>query len=360
MRNVVLIARSTLYTVPGGDTVQLCQTAKYLAMHGYDADIILTNEKPDHQKYHLIHFFNITRPADILYHLKQARVPVVLTPILIDYSEYDRGQRKGIAGTLLRSFPPAMTEYVKTMGRWVRGKDRLRSVSYLWKGQERSIRSILERTDLLLPNAVTEELLIRKKYGYGKASAVIPNGIDPELFQPRPDIPKEAELVICAARIEGIKNQLNLIKALNHTRYTVVLIGRSAPNQPDYYKACRTAAAQNIQFHDHLPQEELAKLYARASVHVLPSWYETCGLSSLEAAAMGCKIVITDKGFTRDHFGDEAFYADPGDPLSIRAAVDQAATATIRTAFQQRILKTFTWPEAARQTASAYDKILSA
>jgi len=39
--------------------------------------------------------------------------------------------------------------------------------------------------------------------------------------------------VLCIARIEGIKNQLNLIKALNDTEFNVLLIGSHAPNQKD-------------------------------------------------------------------------------------------------------------------------------
>ncbi|MBK7308934.1 MAG: glycosyltransferase [Chitinophagaceae bacterium] len=55
-------------------------------------------------------------------------------------------------------------------------------------------------------------------------------------------------------------------------------------------------AAGNIVFAGRLTQTALANYYARARVHVLPSWFETCGLSSLEAAAMGCNIVITARG----------------------------------------------------------------
>ena len=41
------------------------------------ADIKLTNEKIDYSKYDLLHFFNITRPADILYHLEKSSLPPI-------------------------------------------------------------------------------------------------------------------------------------------------------------------------------------------------------------------------------------------------------------------------------------------
>ena len=53
---------------------------------------------------------------------------------------------------------------------------------------------------------------------------------------------------------------------------------------------------------------------------------------------MGCNIVITEKGFTREYFGDDAFYCEPGDPESIYNAVENAAQSDCRIALQQKIL----------------------
>ena len=99
--------------------------------------------------------------------------------------------------------------------------------------------------------------------------------------------------------------------------------------------------------------------YRKAKVHVLPSWHETCGLSSLEAAAMGCNIVITEKGFTREYFGDDAFYCEPGDPESIFNAVENAAQSECHTELQQKILHHYTWQQAAASTLIAYQNSLS-
>jgi len=41
---------------------------------------------------------------------------------------------------------------------------------------------------------------------------------------------------------------------------------------------------------------------------VLPSWFETTGLSSIEAGVMGCNIVITDK-VMQEYFSHHAFTA---------------------------------------------------
>ena len=197
-------------------------------------------------------------------------------------------------------------------------------------------------------------------FGIRKNYSVVPNGIDDRLYIPSNPQIKDTNLVISAARIEGRKNQLNLIKALNNTRFTLLLTGLPAPNQRKYYEECKSIASGNIIFCGRVPIETLLEYYQKAKVHVLPSWHETCGLSSLEAAAMGCNIVITDKGFTREYFGDDGFYCDPESPASIYTAVEAAATTDTRSALQQKIFQQYTWKQAALHTLQAYQNILSA
>ena len=356
---VAFITRSTLYSVPGGDTEQIVQTARFLKTMGIGVDLFLTTDKIDYSAYDLLHVFNITRPADILFHLSKSNKPVVVSTILVDYTEYDKYHREGLPGIFLRMFPSHAYEYVKTIARWILKKDSLQSKSYLWKGQQKSIREILQKASLLLPNSETEYQKIEELYGIKKNYAVIHNGIDDDVFTPSKKIDKENKLILSAARIEGRKNQLNLIRALNNTTYTLLLTGLPAPNQRKYYDECRKEAANNIIFCGRVPLETLIEYYSKAKVHVLPSWHETCGLSTLEAAAMGCNIVITDKGFTREYFGNDAFYCDPGNPESIYKAVETAAQSGCPEQLQKKIRKQYTWQKAAADTLDAYKKTIS-
>jgi glycosyltransferase involved in cell wall biosynthesis len=350
---VALITRSTLYSIPGGDTVQAVQTASHLTDLGVDAQICLSNEYIAYPDYDLLHFFNLTRPADILYHSKKANKPFVVSTILCNYSEYDKNHRKGI-GALFTYLPADSIEYIKTMARWLLGKDYLASIAYTWKGQRKSIIEILKNAKLILPNSESEYKRVNKNYKSAVKYRVIPNGINPALFEFDDTVEKDDSLVLCVARIEGIKNQANLIKALNNTSFRLLIIGAAAPNQLNYYNECKAVAAGNITFINHIPQHELVKYYQQAKVHVLPSWFETTGLSSIEAAIMGCSIVITDKGDTREYFGDDAFYADPASPNSILQAIKKAANAPLNNNIRTKILKQFTWQQAAKQTLKAY------
>ena len=357
---IAFITRSTLYTVPGGDTVQVWQTTRFLRELGVEADICLTDDKIDYSRYDLFHFINITRPADILFHTSKTGKPFVVSPVLIDYSEYDKHHRKGISGFVLRRLSANSNEYVKTIARWLAKKDKMRSKSYLFKGQQKSIKYILERAAMLLPNSEAEYKKLEEEFGIKKEYTVVPNGIDGQLFSPDETIAKDDTVVLCAARIEGIKNQLNLIKALNNSKYTLLLVGSAAPNQQAYYEECRKTAADNIVFHDRVSQEELANYYKRAKVHALPSWFETCGLSSLEAAAMGCNLAITEKGYTREYFGNDAFYCDPADPGSIFTGIETAAKSNCNKSLQEKIFNQYTWQRSAAITLQAYKKIIPA
>jgi glycosyltransferase involved in cell wall biosynthesis len=359
MMRVAFITRSTLYTVPGGDTVQVLQTAAHLAEIGVDVEVKLSNEEICYEDFDLLHFFNLTRPADILYHSQKANKPFVVSTILCNYSEYDKHQAKGLRA-LIGFLPANSIDYIKTVARWLLGKDHLSGKNYLWMGQRKSIQKVLQQAALILPNSLSEHHRIIKQYTCSAKFRVVTNGIDPKLFSRDIELGRDKNLVLCVARIEGIKNQLNLIKALNNTGFTLMLIGSHAPNQLAYYNRCRAIAAGNIRFISHVPQQELVKYYSAAKVHILPSWFETTGLSSIEAAAMGCNIVITDKGDTREYFADDAFYCDPGQPQSILAAVQKASEAKFDEGFRRKILKQFTWQQAAIQTYNAYQLAYSA
>ena len=350
---VAFITRSTLYSAPGGDTVQVVQTAAHLTGLGVSVQILLSNQRIAYADFDLLHFFNLTRPADILFHSRKAKKPFVVSTILCSYTEYDKNHRKGL-GVLFTYLPADSIEYIKTMARWLLGKDHLASKAYTWKGQRKSVLEILNSAKLILPNSESEYRRVNTNYLSKVNYRVIPNGINPALFNYDNSVIKDETLVLCVARIEGIKNQINLIKGLNNTRFRLLLIGAAAPNQDGYYNQCKAIAAGNITFINHIPQHELVKYYQQAKVHVLPSWFETTGLSSVEAAVMGCNIVITDKGDTREYFGDDAFYSNPSLPGSILQAVEKAGKAPFNNNLRQKILEKYTWQQAATQTLKAY------
>ncbi|HXB90700.1 MAG TPA: glycosyltransferase family 4 protein [Puia sp.] len=360
---VLLIARASLYRNRGGDTIQILKTAEYLRKLGVEADVRLTDEPIDYSGYQLLHFFNIIRPADILKHITASGKPYVVSPVFVDYSESDAQTRKGPLKLLFTCFSEDRIEYFKVLARWLFNGERIMSPSYLFYGQRGSVRRIIRGAVLLLPNSDNEYRRLFRRYRTGSSYRVIPNGIDPVLFSPpeHPSVPvRENDLVLCAGRIEGIKNQLNLIRAVNGSSFRLLLVGAPAVNQRAYYEKCRREAGPAISFVGAVPQEELLDYYNRARVHVLPSWFETTGLSSLEAAAMGCSIVITDRGDTSEYFGDQAIYCDPASPASILEALKRAAGTGPSEELRKKILSHYTWRQTADKTFEAYKEMLDA
>jgi glycosyltransferase involved in cell wall biosynthesis len=356
--NILFISRSTLFSGAGGDTVQIMKTAEYLRLTGYRVDVRLCTEKIDYTAYDLIHFFNIIRPADILQHIFLSGKPYVVSTIYVDYSEYELRVRHGLARLLFRCFSPDQVEYLKVMARRWKNGERIVSARYVWWGHRRSVRYIIRHAACLLPNSHSEYRRLADHYREQHLYYVVPNAIDPSIFVlPEDDKERDALLVLCVGRIEGLKNQLNLIRALRGTAFTLFIIGSSSANHSGYFEKCRREAGDNVRFIGAIPQEELVRYYASAKVHVLPSWFETTGLSSLEAAAMGCNLVITEKGDTREYFGDHAWYCDPASPASILAAVQGAAMAKRQDALVEKVPKLYTWRAAAAATSRAYEEI---
>lgn len=356
---VAFISRATLYSTPGGDTKQLDMTANYLRQMGVNVDVCLTNQPIDYSKYDLLHFFNIIRPADILGHVEKAKKPFVISTIFLDYGEFEKNTRSGMMSWLNRIFSEDQIEYIKAIARWIKNGEKIGSNKYLLWGHRKSVQYLAKHAGILLPNSENEYARFVKKYGIAQFYRVIPNGIDNNVAaKVSRKNPKYENVILCVARIEGRKNQLNLIRALNNTAYKVYIHGKPSPNNIGYYEQCRAEAADNIHFSEWLTEDELYEMYHSAKVHILPSYFETTGLSSLEAAVMGCNIVVTEKGDTRDYFKNDAWYCNPDDLSSIKKAVDDAYNAPYSQDFKNRILREYTWERAAEETLAAYKTVL--
>jgi glycosyltransferase involved in cell wall biosynthesis len=257
-------------------------------------------------------------------------------------------------------------EYLKIAARAVRNRELHRGTGTLLVHGYRALQErILEMSDILLPNSCSEMQRVSKDFPAAgdKRFIVVPNAVDARLFSDEasiltPDMEQYRDSVLCVARIEELKNQLNLVRAMRNLPMQLVLIGKPAPNHGDYSARIRAEAGLNTHILGEMEQSRLPQFYRAARVHVLASWMETTGLSSLEAGAMGCGLVITDKGDTREYFGDFAQYCDPDSVESIRVAVLRAYEAP-PPGLRSHILNNFTWEKCAEKTVEGYQQILA-
>jgi glycosyltransferase involved in cell wall biosynthesis len=360
--SVAMIVRTNLNKNSGGDTTQIKMTAKYLKFLGVDVDIFFADQQFEQDKYTIIHFFNIIRPYDILPYLKYKTKKYVVSTIFVDYSLFEKHSQNSFWRKIIfRSLSLGQIEYVKAWGRWVFNGEKIKSKYYLLFGHKSSIKRICSSVDLLLPNSDSEAERLKKYLGKNFQYRKIVNAVDISLFNRDVKPHKKYEnYVICVGRIEPLKNQYNLIKAILQTPYKLAIIGKHSTNHLKYYEKCRIAAGSSdqIEFIDHLEHQELAKIYKAAKVHVLPSWFETTGLSSLEAGVMGCNLVITKNGDTEEYFGDMVYYCKPQDIDSIKGAIIAAHVAPQNSKLSHFIECNYNWSITAKQTFEAYKNVL--
>jgi glycosyltransferase involved in cell wall biosynthesis len=377
---VLLQGRSaaSLAQTPGGDQVQIEETARALRQQGVEADVSSEME-PDLAKYDAVHLFGLVRPQEVWVQARNARrqgKPIALSTVYCDVWEFERNARGGAVGLLARHSNRNTIEALKAVGRGVKSREWSKgSAGLLWRGFSTMQRQIVNSATVFLPNSASE---------WDRVSAdldlsidddrvfVVPNGVDlaavdearRQIVHPPEHLRPFEGCVLCVARIEGRKNQLALLEALADSAFTVVLAGRFANNQPGYVRRVQALAARspNVHILGSVSEPEKLWLYSLARVHALPSWIETTGLSTLEAAVFGCALVVTPNGDTRDYFDGYAEFCDPASPRSIRSAVERAYEQgpVASTPLAQKIRTEFTWTAAATATREAYARLTAA
>jgi glycosyltransferase involved in cell wall biosynthesis len=373
---VLLQGRSSrsIAVSPGGDQVQIDATANALRTVAGVEVHVSPDLEPDLGKFDAVHLFGLVRPQETWVQARNAYrqgKPIILSTVYCDVWEFERVARAGPVGWIARHSNRDIIEALKAAGRGLNSREWSRgSVALFNRGFSRMQRELISMSSSLLPNSHSEWLRIARDLGLKQSDrrvVVVPNGFDAEARSslarggaPPDHLAALENCVLCVARIEGRKNQLNLIEAVRGTDITLVLAGPATANQSHYVRLVNKAASaiDNVHMLGKVSGEEKAWLYAVAGVHVLPSWMETTGLSSLEAAVAGCAIVVTPNGDTREYFADDVEYCDPAEPSSIRDAILRSRDRGPSSALIRRIRAEYTWERAAEVTYGAYHDVV--
>lgn len=99
---------------------------------------------------------------------------------------------------------------------------------------------------------------------------------------------------------------------------------------------------------------DLAALYRRAAVVVLPSRIEGFGLPVVEALESGAPLIVSDIPVLREVAGEAAMTFRPGDAADLRNRLSEALSASR----PHPVRRPFAWKDAARQTLELYDQLL--
>ncbi|GAB3696919.1 glycogen synthase [Corynebacterium nasicanis] len=220
---------------------------------------------------------------------------------------------------------------------------------------------------------------------------VVLNGIDTELWAPRPTfaeaedsiltelgIDPDRPIVAFVGRITRQKGVEHLIKAAAHFDEGVQLVlCAGAPDTPEI--AARTTAlveelqAQREGIHwvqNMLERDKIQEILTAADTFVCPSIYEPLGIVNLEAMACGTAVVASDVGGipevvvdgvtgTLVHYDEddvETFEREIAAQVNAMVA-DKARAAAFGAAGRERAVNDFSWATIAQQTVDIYESL---
>ncbi len=324
---VLFQVRSDYRKNPAGDTVQLLATAQALKNLGVQVYLSL-NPQVRLEEYDLVHIFNATRVSDAsLYfeNAKKQKKPIALSPIYWNMQMFLEKSGGGSAA----------------LSQW--------EAYQPWRGQ------LLQESDLLLPNGQMEMDILQNDFHITTPYQVIPNGfpeeylgIDEAFFREQcPGLPEQ--FVLSIARIAPRKNQVWLAQACSELGLTLVLAGPI--NDQKYFEKVRSFP--HVIYLGTLQGRLLASAYAAATIHAMPSWFETPGLSSLEAGACGAVVLSTDQGCTKEYFKDMGVYVNPFSEDSLIPALKQALKHSPEP-LSKHIREHYSWTRIGEMTLAAY------
>jgi glycosyltransferase involved in cell wall biosynthesis len=310
-----------------GDSVQMMTIFKYLSMMGVEV-YINDGSIIDYYDYDIIHLFNLTRISETYRYLKIAKKcqkPVVLTPIYWDLKKYYSYSGNDI--------------FLKS-----------------WELNSRFRKEIVNECNMLYPSSSIEQQLLFQEFSTDIPCTIVYNCIDTTLFNNQ-QLKNNADnsFIFCASRICPRKNQLALAYACRELGEDLLLTGDV--NNREYLDKC--LQFKNVRYLGFFKERDLVRFYKSAKLHVLCSFVETPGLSSLEAGACGCNIVSTSEGSAEEYFQGLATYCDPYNDADIYEAVKKALKLNNQPALQNHILKNYNPEKCLKPLYDSYMDILS-
>jgi glycosyltransferase involved in cell wall biosynthesis len=200
---------------------------------------------------------------------------------------------------------------------------------------------------------------------------VVHVGVDHVRFRPLPEIARvPGRLMTTASSDVPLKGLVPLLEALAKIRTErhaeLVVIGKLRSGSKIPATLDRLGLQGAVRFVSGVDDEAIVRLYAEASVAVVPSLYEGFSLPAVEAMACGTPLLATTGGALPEVVGRSgvtALLVPPGDPGALAAAIgqlldDDALRARLGEAGRTRVLREFTWRATAEGTVGQYRALL--
>ncbi|WP_313672145.1 glycosyltransferase [Sphingobacterium multivorum] len=352
----------------GGDVIQMLMTKEHIESNFPFIEIeIVTDAEFLNESFDICHIFNYSTAIETLSFFKKAKklkLKIASSTIYWDYSAtaYQYFCKLGLFNLNRIS--------LNTEIFLLRLLQLFYPIFFLTSKKFKNYCALfLKSSDIILPNSIEEYKLLLSFTGFSMndfLSKVVHNSTllrstdsNSGKIMEKYNIP--SNYVLQVGRIEPIKNQLNLLKALSSDNHIpIVFVGKIFDDK--YFKELKRYGDKrgNVYFIEEVSHEEVFEIYRGAHTHVLPSLRESPGLVSLEAYSQGCNIVCSQFPYSPfdTYFSDIAYSIDPLSLSSIRDAVIQSyKDGKQETNF--KLLKNFSWDYTAKQTMEAYESILN-
>lgn len=173
-------------------------------------------------------------------------------------------------------------------------------------------------------------------------------------------LPKE--FLLNVGTIEPRKNILPTVKAIKDIDIPLVIVGKPTRYHQEIMDYIRQNNMENrIFFFQGLAMEELAVLYASATIFIYPSIYEGFGIPIIEALYSGTPVITSKMGVFPEAGGPASCYIDPKDVSEIQRAITTLlADSAKRYEMIEKgleFVQKFNDDQVAKQMASIYAKL---
>lgn len=203
---------------------------------------------------------------------------------------------------------------------------------------------------------------------------VVPIGADTTLFAPDPAVPEVPGRIVTTSSADvPLKGLSYLVEALAKLRTEqpaahLVVVGKRPADGPVAAAIERYGLADAVEFVKGITDAELVDLVRGAQVACVPSLYEGFSLPAAEAMATGTPLVATTGGAIPEVAGPDGetcLAVPPADAGALAQAIgrllgDGELRARLGAAGRERVLRRFTWEQAARGTVEHYREAIRA
>lgn len=192
--------------------------------------------------------------------------------------------------------------------------------------------------------------------------AVVPNGVDAEVFEASPFAARAPRELLFVGRLTGQKNVLLAVDAMAHLPPDVTLrIVGDGELRPQVEHRVAELGLTNVRLEGRLPPAELAHRYQRATAVVMPSTHEGLPLVLLEAMVTGAPVICSGLPELIETGGDAVVAVDPLTPVTLADAVrdllaDRSRRERLSFAARGRAAS-YTWPAVASAVEKLYERV---